>query len=396
MSKNKGRTSVQVDVEEFEVAAPAFNLATDESPIIDRAVFKSNLGFWWDCLAGLVFLQSLLSIFLSGSKLLEHSDVAFGLIIVLLSVATAIITGRYAGTETNERKVFGFVLIALGLVAGVLAILAGSLPNSSPLTYAAIGLTLAGWSLRRLLGESSVRCVSLGLVAGLPLLFLEHSSYIGEQFAVVRSFLEYIAYWMTGVVADLNQVAFSPLDKGIRFASGELQSIAAFDNIAGVLVAISTSLAISVLGRQSFISALLSAIAAFMWWGVIRAGYCVEMAASKTLDGPLSELAMPILTLIGLFLLIAATNICFGTLMKAIEIDPGVFEVSPLTQIYNAFVSFPQLGPSPPLVINETLKEAPPKKEELIMDEYLRAKQASKAALAPHSSSSHSDLNPNE
>jgi hypothetical protein len=133
-----------------------------------------------------------------------------------------------------------------------------------------------------------------------------------------------------------------------------------------------------------------------MWWGAIRAGYCVQMATSKTLDGPLSDLAMPMFALIGLFLLIAATNICFGTLMKAIEIDPGVFEVSPLTQIYNAIVSFPQLGPSPPLVVSEISKEAPPKHEDLILDEYLRAKEASQATLPARRSNPNSDMNPNE
>ncbi len=396
MSKNKGRTSVLVDVEEFEAPAPVFDIATDDSPIIERAAFKSDLGYWWDCLAGLVLLQASLSLIVSGSKLLEQSDIALGLTVLLVAIAFAILTGRFAGKESGGRKVFGFVMVAAGLAFGIAGFALGGLPDSSPLIYAAIGLTIAGWSLRRLLGENVVRCLSLGLVVALPLLFLESASFIGAQFAVIRGYINYSVYWFVGVIADLNHVPFSQIDDGIKFAAGELQAIAAFGNVAGILVALALSIACSVVGRQSFASALLSALAAYMWWAIIRSGYCVHMATTKTLDGPLSELAMPIISLVGLFLLIIATNLCFGALMKAIEFDAGQFEVSPLTQIFNAIVSFPQLGPVPPIPVTETTKEEPLKKEDLILDEYMRAKEASQAAAGDSRLTRFSKENPNE
>jgi len=396
MSKNKGRTSVQVDIDEMDAVAPDFDIVDAESPIAERAVFKSDLGFWWECLAGLVLLQAFLVVFLAGSKILEHSDIAFALLIIFISIVFAILTGRFAGEESAGRKGFGFIMIGFGLVFGIAAFAVGALPNSSPLTYAAIGLTVAGWSLRRLLGESVLRCLSLGLVAAAPVLFLESTTFAGVIVEKVRLLIDSTAYWFAGVIADLNHVPFSPVDKGIKFSAGELHSIAAFDNIAGVLVAIALSIACSVLGRQSFISALLSAAAAYMWWVAIRSGYCVSMAMGKSFDGPLSEQAMPIYALLGLFLLIIATNLCFSSLMKAIAIDPGQFEVSPLTQIYNACVSFPQLGPKPPIVVQEVSIEAPPNKEELLHDEYKRAKEATLSAIGDTRSTPFREVNPNE
>lgn len=387
MPKAKGRTSVQVAVEELEVVAPSIEIS--ETPIIEGPIFQSDLGLWWECLSGLVLAQGLLNIFLSWSKVWERSDIGVALLFTLGAVLVAVIKGRYAGNESNARKIFGFVCIGLGLLSGVAAVAFGTLPASSHWSYAAIGFTLVGWSLRRLLGESVVRCISLGLVAAFPLLFFKGDHFLGGIASSIQLFVESSTYWFIGVLADVYQFPYTAIVGGLKFASGEFRSAAAFGNVAGILVTLAVVLASAVIGRQSLVCCMLSALSAYLWWMLFRAGYVLSIASDKSLDGPLADLAMPLLALFGLILLTIATSIALSSILKVIPINAGQFDVSPLTLVYNAIVSFPQLGPFPVTLARAIAPVEPPSKDEIMLDEYIRAKEESHSLMdtASHSPS---------
>lgn len=344
MSKAKVRTTVPVNVEEFDVIR--HEVAPIEEVIIERPVFKSDLGTWWEGLCAVVLLVAFGNVIRSGTVFWSRLDIVFAWILVLVGISVAAISGRYAGEQTQIKKVLGVLLVVLGLGFGIVAIAWGPLPNSSHWTSAAIGLTISGWSVRRLLGESIVRSFSLGLAAALPLGFLNGGYLLRVWGTQIKTFVDQAVFWYAGIMADLNSVTNAPIDGGLKFASGDLLTAASFENMSGVLVALGASLGLSIIARHSLLVGTLALGIAFFWWLVFRAAYCVSIGANAQLNGPYSELAMPSYALIGMLMVIAATNICIGLILAPIPTTQDQYEVSSLTQIYNACVSFPQLGPS--------------------------------------------------
>jgi hypothetical protein len=98
---------------------------------------------------------------------------------------------------------------------------------------------------------------------------------------------------------------------------------------------------------------MLALAASSLWWIVFRSAFCLSIAMNDTLDGPLKDLAMPFYAFLLLLLLMGATNQSIGSILAPISVDPLQFEVTALTQIYNACVSFPQLGPSHASMLGE-------------------------------------------
>jgi len=368
MQNTKIRSSVAVDVEDLDFVR--HDVPMIEEPLEVRPVFKSNLGVWWEALVAVALVLVFWNVFRSWKVFAERTDVALPLLLAVVAIAVASITGRFAGEGSVARKLFGYVLLAVGLGLAVWALVSGPLPKSSLLTSAAVGLTIAGWSLRRLLGESSVRCLSLGILVALPMGFLDSGfltnglvdkleELVGDSFLLPAN-CDQSVFWFTSVLADYNGVPHLPKEGGIQFLTGELQLAASFGNVFGVLVALATSLSLSVISRQSLLVALLALGTSYLWWILFRSGYCLNMAATNSLEGPLKELAMPSYAFLFLLLMVGATNQCLGAIMAPIEIDPKQYDVTALTQIYNACISFPQLGQSHPsmLIEKETIADS--------------------------------------
>ncbi len=152
MQNTKIRSSVAVDVEDIDFVR--HDVPIIEEPIEVRPVFKSDLGVWWEALTGIVLSLAFWNVFRSWKVIAERTDVALPLLLAVISIAVAGIAGRFAGEGSFARKLFGYLLVAGGLGLAVWAILSDPLPKSSLLTSAAVGLTIAGWSLRRMLGRS--------------------------------------------------------------------------------------------------------------------------------------------------------------------------------------------------------------------------------------------------
>ncbi len=84
----------------------------------EKPVYRSELGVWWDCLAGIGILQGLLNVFRSWSEISLRSDILVSGLILSIAVGAAILSGRYAGFESPLRKYSGFLLIGLGIAMG--------------------------------------------------------------------------------------------------------------------------------------------------------------------------------------------------------------------------------------------------------------------------------------
>jgi len=344
MQNTKVRSSVTVDVEELDVVRHEVPLIED--PIVERPVFKSDLGVWWEALAAVVLLVAFWNIFRSIKVFGENTDVALFLLLAVVTVTFAAIAGRFAGKENIVRKLVGYLAIVGGFAFAVVAATTDLLPKSSLLTSAAVGLTITGWALRRLLGESIFRCISLGLFVALPIGFLNGSFLMNGFELSTKELVDQSVFWYTSALADFNDVSNLPNDAGIQFLKGDLNTAASFGNIFGLLVVLGTSLGLSVLTRQSLLVVVMTVVASCVWWIIFRSGYCLNMAISGVFDDPLNSLAMPSYVFLALLVVAGATNQCVGAIMAPIPIDPAQFEVSALTQIYNTFVSFPQLGQS--------------------------------------------------
>ena len=344
MQNLKVRSSVTVDIEDLDVARHEVPLIDD--PIVERPVFKSDLGIWWEALAAVVLLAAFWNIFRSIKVFWENTDVAVFLLLAIITVTFAAIAGRYVGQENIARKLSGYLALVCGFAFAIVAAITDQLPKSSHFTIAAVGLTITGWALRRLLGESVFRCISLGLLVALPIGFL-NGSYLMNGFETnTKELVDQSVFWYTSALADFNDVSNLPNDVGIQFLKGELSTGASFGNIFGLLVVLGASLSLSVLTRQSLLVVMITVVASGLWWIIFRSGYCLNMAVAGFFDDPLNSLAMPSYIFLALLVVAGATNQCIGALMAPIPIDPAQFEVSALTQIYNAFVCFPQLGQS--------------------------------------------------
>ncbi len=188
----------------------------------------------------------------------------------------------------------------------------GPLPQSGFVSYLAVAGVIAGWSLRRLRGESLLRSVSLGAAVGLPLLFLSGDTILAGTVASIKSLMDRVTFWATSIYADLFSVPFAWSDQGLQFASGLYSSSAAFDNVAGILVAMAISMACSILARHALIPTLLGLVAAMMWWLALRAWQGVGIAQANELEGPFRDLALPLLSQLGLIFLVVATTLGIG------------------------------------------------------------------------------------
>ena len=344
MQNTKLRSSVSVVVEELDIVRNE-DSPVDE-PVIKRPRYQPDIGLWWEALVAVILIFPLWKVFGSWNVIWERPDVEVIIVMFSIAISIAAISGNYEGPSTILRKALAYVLVAAGLSLGLWSLTLESLPKSSLCTSAAVGLTISGWAVRRMLGEKTVRCISLGILATLPL-GLINDGFLTAPFGFeIRELVDQSVFWYTSVLADLNSIPHAPFDDGIRFATGELKSAAVFGNLFGLLVALGASLSLSVLSKQSLLVCLLALTASFLWWIIFRSGYCVNMATSNQLDGPLKELAMPSYAMLGLLLVTASTNLCLGAILAPIEIDPAQSEVSALTQLYNALVSFPQLGQS--------------------------------------------------
>lgn len=346
MAKSKARNTVVVEVDEAESslleATPWRQLVEEERP--NRP--KADLGGFWEACFGIGAIVGLVSAALSSHLRVEGLDCFCALLMLVGFMIPVGISGFLSGSETPFRKRFGNIALMLGV-----AMLSASLViRVEPLLFwlLAVGFCLLpiGWSLRRFRGESIPRCVSLGVVMLLPFVFLRGGLLPDVWLDAIQGWVQGMTYFTVGVVADLNQVPFSPSDSGLDFSMGSFTTSGAFGGFSGILVAIAFSLGISLAFRHSTIVALLCVSLAMIWWMIFRGSTCVYVASQNQFDGPLTEQGLSVLGLLSTLVVIAGTNIGVGALLGQIPIPFSQYDLSPMTVVYNSMVNWPQLGPT--------------------------------------------------
>ena len=87
---------------------------------------------------------------------------------------------------------------------------------------------------------------------------------------------------------------------------------------------------------------------------VFRAITCLSLASQEQFETVYNLQAMSLWWLLTLFLAILGTNLGLGAIFAPIPLHANQYDLSPLTVIYNALVSLPQLGPASTSMSSQT------------------------------------------
>jgi hypothetical protein len=379
MPKSKVRNVVSVEVDELHPQLPQPNWR--EGRIESKAErAKLPVGTWWELLTFAILSIGFASLWIGKGNFGSRTEVPYAMGLLLLGVAVAAITGKFYATESALRKTMGLAALMAGGIALGISLALNTNPQWSWLVSLGFALAFFGWGIRRLAEESWIRALSLGLVFFIPFGFLKNSIVPSGIQNRWEEKIDQLAFWYGGVWADFNKVPFTPVSDeaalsdgesqkpkegggkksnaqapsidivqkiaGLRFTNGIVRFSGAFDNFAGILIAIALSVAVSVAVRHSLLVSGISICIAIMWWLVFRGGAFLSLASEETIGGPLVEQAMSIWWLLLMVVFIVASSLSFGAIFGPIPFDEKQYELSPLTIFYNAVVSFPQLGPS--------------------------------------------------
>jgi hypothetical protein len=350
MPKSKIRNAISVEVEiedqRAEISDPTW-YAEREQEAERRRKDKIELGLWWDALAGLVLVVGLCSIFLTNGNIGTKTDIYASLVFLTSGVIFSGVYGKLHGKETRARLLMGWSFWAVGLGLVCCSLLFRENPTWSRLLCLGLVFAAIGWALRRLIGESFVRALSIGLVLILPFLVLDGTILLKEVLEGMKDFINQTTLWYAGVFADIWSIPFFPIEGGIRFSGGDIKDSGAFDNFAGILTFVCLSVSLSLALRQSLLVAAINAFVATTWWFVFRGLTCLGIADDNLPENYLSTQALSPLMFCILAMVVSASNLGLGAILGPIPISSSEdLELARLTVIYNALVSFPQLGPS--------------------------------------------------
>ncbi len=399
MPKSKVRNVVSVEVEDFHPVATESNWRENRVETKSERK-KPNLSAIWELCAVGGLLVGLVSIIVGRNNFGSQSEVPFSLVILLIGIGIAAITGQFCEKESASKRIAGIATLLAGVVLLCLSIVWNKMPGWSWLLSIGLGLTVFGWGLRRLAEEGWLRAISLGLVMVVPFLFLKDSLLPARTLSSWQTSVDQLTFWYAGVWADINKIPFTPIADesvttkqigqtakagppragkkgdevvtrvqtpiGIRFSTGIVRTSGAFNNYAGILVAVALSLSISVSARHSLLVTFACISIAIMWWLVFRGGALLSIASRNDFEGPLVEQAMSLAWMFVMFGFILASSLSLGAIVAPIPIDSNQYELSPLTLAYNAVVSFPQLGPSSVGMLTDNVADASVAPQELV------------------------------
>lgn len=354
MANSRTRSSVSVEVEETELVHHVEPTWRAEREVATKAYVKPELSGRWELLVGGVLALVGITLLRSWSVLWKQSEIGLSLILLAIAIVVAGMSGRFAGKESSARKLIGWTLLGVGLLGSLIALIVGPLPGSTWFLAPALACTLIGWGIRRMVGDSFLRSLSLGLLCLIPFVFLAGGLLPSASLESVRRLIDQTTFWYIGVLADVNYIPHTPIENGVEFISGKLESSGAFDNYAGLLVALVFSLAVSMVAGHSLLIAGSSLLFAFIWWMVFRAITCLSLASQEQFETVYNLQAMSLWWLLTLFLAILGTNLGLGAIFAPIPLHANQYDLSPLTVIYNALVSLPQLGPASTSMSSQT------------------------------------------
>jgi hypothetical protein len=300
----------------------------------------SSFGIWLELVAVALFAFAACGVLSSFSVVVGNLGVLASFVLTAIGLIVAFTSGLRDG-DPGRIRVTVAMFVAIGSVAfACFSLVQGGMAVSVWPTTLAVTGAIAFWSLLRLTGETTLRCLSLGLAAAVPLLLIA-----GPVADSLYARVDRVAVWFASAFFDLASIAYGIRDLGFQFVGGEIASMASENNFTGIAGPIGLVVAASVILRQSLILTLLSGLSAIAWWSIFRGFVCLSAVQNLQMDGTWDLVAMPLYGWLILMLVIAGTQVFLSLFLAPLPLDEHPIDHPVLSQLYNWLVSFPQTGP---------------------------------------------------
>lgn len=312
-----------------------------ESGFEENALSKpSSFGIWVEVVAVALFALGLSGVLSNVSAIWENLGIVSALFFTTIGLSVAFTSGNRDGDPSQLRMITAMVIALASVVFAALSLLQGGFTIWVWPSALAITCSIAFWSLLRLTGETTFRCLSLGAVFAGPLLLVT-GTFADNVYASVNR----VAIWFASTFFDMASISYGVRDLGFQFVGGEITSMASSNNFAGIAGPIGLALATSAILRQSLILTALSSLTAIAWWSIFRGLVCLSVAQNSPISGTWDSVAMPLYGLLLLMVVIVGTQVFLSSFFAPLPLDERPIDHPILPQIYNFVVSFPQTGP---------------------------------------------------
>lgn len=313
-----------------------FEQGFDEIPLSN----PSSFGVWVELVTIALFAFASVGVLSNFSLIWGNLGVLTSLFFTSIGVLVAFTSGHRDGDPSGLRMTTAIIIALASAGFAVLSLVQGGLSVWVWPTAISLACSIAFWSLLRLTGESTMRCLSLGAAAAVPL-FLVVGPFADSFYASV----DRVAVWFASTFFDMASIAYGLRDNGFQFVGGEISSMASSNNYAGIAGPIGLALATSVILRQSMILTVLSGLVAVAWWSIFRGLVCLSAVQNSQMNGVWDSIAMPIYGWLILLVVIAGTQVFLSSFLAPLPLDDHPIDHPILPQLYNLVVSFPQSGP---------------------------------------------------
>jgi len=313
-----------------------FEQGFDEIPLSN----PSSFGVWVELVAIALFAFASIGVLSNFSLIWGNLGVMASMFLSSIGVMVAFTSGHRDGDPSGLRMTTAIVLAIAGAGFAVLSLVQGGLSVWVWPTAIALTCSIAFWSLLRLTGETTLRCLSLGAAAAVPLIMV-----VGPLADSFYTSVDRVAVWFASTFFDMATIAYGIRDLGFQFVGGEISSMASSNNYTGIAGPIGLALATSVILRQSMILTTLSGLIAVAWWSIFRGLVCLSAVQNSQIDGTWDSIAMPFYGLLMLLVVIAGTQVFLSSFFAPLPLDHHPIDHPILPQLYNMVVSFPQTGP---------------------------------------------------
>ncbi len=325
----------------------------------------SSFGVWLEIITVALFGFALSGVLSNVSAISENLGIVFSLLFTSIGVLVAFTSGYRDGDPGQIRMISAFIIALASIGLATISFFWGGVTVSVWPTAMAIAGSLAFWSLLRLTGETTLRCLSLGAAFVTPLLIAVGPFAIDFYSAVDR-----VAIWFASTFFDMASVSYGVRDSGFQFVGGEITSMASSNNLTGIAGPIGLAIAASVILRQSLILTAISGLTAVAWWSIFRGVVCVSAVQNSQISGTWDSVAMPLYGWLLLMVVIVGTQVFLSSFLAPLPLDERPIDHPILPQIYNFFVSFPQTGPKHASLFAPYRRQADEADESQQNDEY--------------------------
>jgi hypothetical protein len=300
----------------------------------------SSFGIWVEVVAVALFAFGLSGVLSNVSAIWENLGIVASLFFTTIGLSVAFTSGHRDGDPSQLRMITALVIGVASIGFAALSLVQGGFTVGLWPTAFAIACSIAFWSLLRLTGETTFRCLSLGMVFVGPFLLVT-GSFADSLYASV----DRMSIWFASAFFDMASISYGVRDLGFQFVGGEITSMASSNTFTGIAGPLGLALATSVILRQSLILTAVSGLTAAAWWSIFRGFVCLSAAQNSQISGTWDSVAMPLYSWLLLMFVIVGTQVFLSSFFAPLPLDERPIDHPILPQIYNFLVSFPQTGP---------------------------------------------------